>query len=279
MGRLSPHLLLPMLHIPALIMKREVNLFAFVVLGGIGAMNHALWLKEQLPSSTTLSLLLDSSWFINFNQVIEREFGFDESMISSATTTARSDPTTTTTTTTTTTASPDSNTTQTQEDNLFSIIAWHPPCRQLHINAPCCISARCLLSNSAHFPRETAVFAIVSLYDVFLLGASLRGLAVLASEESEEESLKPGYALDFLRTVSEYGGVMNRSIAELTDEVEFVSVYVTGCFQHIYLATSTLWGETGQSLFGESPVELNHNDVGIRYCNAKWHKTINRISR
>ena len=79
---------------------------------------------------------------------------------------------------------------------------------------------------------------------------------------SEEETLKPGYALDFLRTVSEYGGAMNRSITELQNEVDFVSFYITGCFQHIYLATSTLWGDPEETLFGSSPVELD-NDVGV----------------
>ena len=40
-------------------------------------MNHAKWLKEYLTDHTpsaNLSLLLDSSWFINFKGDIEREF-------------------------------------------------------------------------------------------------------------------------------------------------------------------------------------------------------------
>lgn len=207
-------------------------------------MNHAHWLKGKLSASATLSLLLDSSWFINFNGVIEREFDATEAFAPSPS------------------PSDGSANSSLTEDNLLNIIAWHEPCRTLHINAPCCIAARCLLANPSFFPNETAVFTIVSLYDVFLLGASLRGLVILASEE---ETLKPGYALDFLRTVSEYGGVMNSSIAELQNEVDFVSFYITECFQHIYLATSSLWGDPEESLFGQSPVELD-NELGVIRC-------------
>jgi hypothetical protein len=75
--------------------------------------------------------------------------------------------------------------------------------------------------------------------------------------------LTPGYALDFLRTIAEYGNEMNSSITELErmEELNFFSYYVTGCFQHIYLATSTLWGEEGRSLFGQGLVEFG-SDVG-----------------
>lgn len=76
--------------------------------------------------------------------------------------------------------------------------------------------------------------------------------------------MKPGYALDFLRTIAEYGNAMNSSIVELERmrELDFFSFYVTGCFQHIYLATSTLWGEEGRSLFGQGLVEFGR-DVGV----------------
>ena len=34
------------------------------------------------------------------------------------------------------------------------------------------------------------------------------------------------------------------------------SFYLPQCLQHIYLATSTLWGVTGGSLFGNGGVDL-----------------------
>lgn len=116
-------------------------------------MNHAKWLKEYLANHTSanLSLLLDSSWFINFKGNIEREF----------------------------------NTAQASEDGetLFSIISHHTPCTFIEAEAPCCISANCMLSKAEFYPQDVPVFAIISLYDVFLLGTSLRGLMTLASEE------------------------------------------------------------------------------------------------
>lgn len=212
--------------------------------------NHAKWFKTRLHEKfpqAKVRVLLDSSWFINFNDDIQREFNNSNITFSDEDKMQQEF---------------NNSSEEQNEENLFSIISWHPACQDTHIGAPCCISARCVISNRDYFPSETPVFVIVSLYDVFLLGASLRGLVTLAYEE---ESLKPGYALDFIRTVSEYGGAMNRTIAELENEVDFVSFYITGCFQHIYLATSTLWGLPGESLFGKSLVEFTR-DVGvIRY--------------
>lgn len=207
-------------------------------------MNHASWLKEHLSKNTSLRLITDSSFFINFNDDIQREFNAAVSSPLQPNTINQS------------------SSTATMQDSLFSIIAWHEPCRTMHVNAPCCISLHCLLATPQFYPKGVELFGIISLYDVFLLGASLRGLATLASQE---EALKPGYALDFLRTVAEYGGAMNRTIVELESGVNFFSYYVTGCFQHIYLATSTLWGTAGQSLFGNGLVELNNNIGVIRY--------------
>lgn len=74
----------------------------------------------------------------------------------------------------------------------------------------------------------------------------------------------PGYALNFLRTISEYGSEMNSSIVALErkEELGFFSFYITSCFQHIYFATSTLWGEEGRSLFGQGIVEFA-SSVGV----------------
>ena len=71
-----------------------------------------------------------------------------------------------------------------------------------------------------------------------------------------------GYAIDFLRTVGEYGGTMNNTIAETESQADHFSFYVTQCFQHIYLATSSLWGPAGASVFGDSSVKLE-SDLGL----------------
>ena len=45
---------------------------------------------------------------------------------------------------------------------------------------------------------------------------------------------------------------------------EPLSYYVTQCFQHAYLATSTLWGEEGQSVFGSNLAEYTRGSASFR---------------
>ena len=181
---------------------------------------------------------MDSSWFINFRGDLENLFQPDGG-------TPPSD-----------TGSP------TTRETLLDLVSWHEPCMDIESSGiPCCLTAHCILSNPNYFPDKVPVFAIISLYDVFVLGASLRGLVILSSEQ---QALDPGYAFDFVRTIAEYGGEMNRTIAEVTSQNKYLSTYVTGCFQHIYLATSTLWGEPEKSLFGRSLVEFASSFAAIR---------------
>ena len=44
----------------------------------------------------------------------------------------------------------------------------------------------------------------------------------------------------------------------------FLSYYVTQCFQHVYLATSTLWGEDGQTVFGSNIAEFMRGSASFR---------------
>ena len=222
--------------------------------GGVGVFNHALWLKKELKTGAmvNISVIIDSGWFINFRSDLHREFsGFLKPITSPSSINDHQ-------------RSSKNDSSEMQED-FFSIIEWHEPCREVHENIPCCVSLHCLAANEHYYSRDIPLFVVVSLYDVFLLGASLRGLAALVSESED----MPGYSVDFLRTVAEYGGEMNHSIAELEDinksERSFFSYYATGCFQHIYLATSTLWGNRDSSLFGQSLVQYSNNVGLIRY--------------
>ena len=51
-------------------------------------------------------------------------------------------------------------------------------------------------------------------------------------------------------------------------QTSFLSYYVTQCFQHIYLATSTLWGAEGQSIFGTDVVQFTRGTSFFRYYNG-----------
>ena len=226
--------------------------------GGIGAINHARWLQDlfsNLALKINISVIIDSAWFINFNGDIAKEFsGFfhvgsqdsDSEMNFGVTGDHHTD-------------SILSNRSSESADEFFNIISWQDACGDLRDGVPCCILAHCLLSNEEYYPSNVPLFSINSLYDMFLLSASLRGLVAMASQE---QSLQPGYALEFLRIVVEYGGEMNSSLIAAGENLRLASFYVTGCFQHIYLATSTLWGEPGRSLFGNGLVEVG-NDIGV----------------
>ena len=47
-------------------------------------------------------------------------------------------------------------------------------------------------------------------------------------------------------------------------QMSFLSYYVTQCFQHIYLATSTLWGADGHSVFGSDSLEFTGSMTSFR---------------
>ena len=227
--------------------------------GGIGAINHVRWLqdlfKNDLAIKNDISVIIDSAWFINFNRDIAKEFsGFFhvDSENSEVSFSVQGDANSTMN-------SGNSDQATEPSTEFFDIISWQDACSDLVDGVPCCILAHCLLSSDEYYPSDVPLFSINSLYDMFLLSASLRGLVAVASQE---QSLQPGYALEFLRIVAEYGGQMNSSVITTGKELRLASFYVTGCFQHIYLATSTLWGEPGKSLLGNGLVEIG-NDIGV----------------
>ena len=228
--------------------------------GGIGAINHARWLQDLFRNNYSslkidIRIIIDSAWFINFNGDIAKElsgFFHIDSQDSEANFGVSRD-------TNLTHSNRSSESPTESSGEFFSIISWKDACSDLRDRVPCCILAHCLLTNEQYYPSDVPLFSINSLYDMFLLSASLRGLVAIASQD---QSLQPGYALEFLRRVAEYGGQMNSSVIATGKELRVASFYVTGCFQHIYLATSTLWGEPGTSLFGNGLVEIG-SDIGV----------------
>ena len=227
--------------------------------GGIGVLNHVRWLRDLFRNSALqidVSIIIDSAWFINFNGDIAKEFsGFIHvgSQDSEVNSNASGDTNSTAGNTGSTEAAAETS------DEFFDIISWQDACTDLTDGVPCCIVAHCLLSNEEYYPSDVPLFSITSLYDMFLLTASLRGLVTIASQE---QSLQPGYALEFLRIMVEYGGQMNSSVIATGKKLRSASFYVTGCFQHIYFAASTLWGEPGKTLFGNGLVEVG-NDISV----------------
>eukprot|EP00118_Oscarella_pearsei_P004171 m.17345 g.17345 ORF g.17345 m.17345 type:complete len:1779 (+) comp27452_c0_seq1:72-5408(+) len=189
--------------------------------GGLGVLNHADWLKEQLTGvncpQAKFSAILDSSWFINFDNNIVTNFNF--SFLE-------------------------------RETNYDR----HAPCQDRSVGYPCCVSARCMLTKQ-FFP-SVPIFSIFSLYDLYIIAGTVRNL----EEKLDSKSDLVKYA-EMFRAITEYGGAMNFSLDIAQHMTPNLSYFVPSCLQHVYLATSSLWlpGEGG--LFNGSMDTSNFNDT------------------
>ena len=198
--------------------------------GGVGVINHAKWTLQLLRNGTrgaNLSVIADSSWFINFQDNVYKLFvGL-------------------------------SSNGSVQSGGVFSIITatdtTSVTCKDITHGTPCCFSAFCMLSTPEYYPsKDVSTFMLFGLYDVYLLAQSLIGLNI---SEVGQKNGGAGLAVKFIQTVSEYGGAMNDSLSVSSRRVARLSYYVTQCFQHIYLVTSTLWGVG--NLLGNQAVDIS----------------------
>ena len=166
--------------------------------GGLGVINHAKWTRETMTSSTQLMVLLDSAWFVDFQDSIE--IVFTSSMFTS------------------------------NNQPLFQLLKSNSACNNIdRLGYPCCISAHCIMTqrNSdgelQYYPEDTPTFALFSIYDIYLLAP---GLAKVASLESAQDIANTGdgnggigVVLDFMRIAGEYGGVMNSTLEVASSQV------------------------------------------------------------
>ena len=168
--------------------------------GGVGVYNHAQWVRETMPDDALLFIVLDSSWFIDFQGGIFRIFNG---------------------------VAPDNDSlSELQDDSqrLLRIISDHPSCADTERGYPCCVSANCVLTTRdkttgdlAYFPNNrTHTFVLNSVYDTFLLAPAVSGLdnfEGLTSGTEQAENLTT-LLINFLRVVGEYGGEMNFTLTE-----------------------------------------------------------------
>jgi hypothetical protein len=112
-----------------------------------------------------------------------------------------------------------------------------------------------MLTKSEYYPSaKVPTLAIISLYDVYLLADTIRTLPGVSPNAIQNSGFIP-----YLEVVEEYGGAMNTSLSFVVNRAGKFSYIVSECFQHIYLVTSTLWGE-GRVL-GTQTIEID-TDVG-----------------
>ena len=208
--------------------------------GGVGVLNSAKWVREKFEN-VSIKVITDSSWFINFRDAIVEEFGA----------VTETDP------------SQDG-----VAGNLLSLLSSNEACNDTRLGYPCCLSADCLLleksatTREPYYPQDVPVFALTSLYDIFLLANALSRLAPLADRGVSDASL----GLQFITTVGEYGGAMDASLIKTSIDASRSGIrftyYVTQCFQHVYLSSSTLRGEN--SLLGNVNVEVSREVASFR---------------
>ena len=219
--------------------------------GGVGVINHIQWVKQFLPNAA-IRVFTDSSWFVNFQDNIYQRFT-DYVNISEDSRGSNFNIT--------------KYVEEQNETTLLSLILHHEPCNSIELGTLCCISAHCLISNPNYYPSEVPILVSFSIYDVYLLAPSVRGIDPVNRQETSfdvhfdnngEDSEPVGLNLDFLRIIGEYGGVMNNTLGTTLHQADHLSYFVTSCFQHIYLATSSLWDEGG--LFGIDPFEVTGED-------------------
>jgi len=231
--------------------------------GGIGVLNHAKWVKEYLPDAR-IRVFTDSSWFVNFHNNINNIFTnyMNISKISRGANFNIAEY-----------VSEQQRANGENMTSFFSLILHHPPCNSVEFGTLCCISAHCLIANSEYYPSDVPTFMAHSLYDVYLLAQSLNGVQPYNVQENsfefnfDQDDTEPvGLNFNFLQIIGEYGGVMNSTLKITSQRSPHLSYYVTSCLQHIYLATSSLWGDDDNNgaLFGSDSFEFSNDVTSIR---------------
>lgn len=219
--------------------------------GGIGVMNHIKWLEESVLANRnetapndnlTVSAILDSSWFIDFRESLHGLL-LNEATASSNT------------------SSPPLDNEKLSSNPIVLSFQHLESCRNVTAGGvPCCLLAECMLPNAQFYPQRIPTMVLLSLYDIYILAASLRSDSFLSMLAGSEESTCPlqlcrkwdpstsgnllgsGFNLNYVQVVSEYGGTMNSSVNSVIQQNKWLSYTITSCFQHIYFAPSSLVG-------------------------------------
>lgn len=164
--------------------------------GGVGATNLAQWVRRTMPSGTALHMIVDSAWFINFQNNIANLFEQNTGMMAGSMTSELS-------------------------QELTNVLA----CNDTTFGYPCCFSTQCVLTRRnesghlAYFPEERVdMFFITSRYDTFILAPSLLGGDNLATANEQDRNTN---MLRVLNLAGEYGGEMTSTLSRTYSLVSF----------------------------------------------------------
>lgn len=171
--------------------------------GGVGVLNNLEWIQGQLNVSTDLSLIIDSSWFIPFNDYHAINFSPEEA-------------------------------------TLYGI--EQPLCFDHSSGYPCCTSLVCLLTNDDYIQQQLPhTFFITSLYDIFTLEESLKDIVSLLDFTASAEISDQDFLRIFNSYGALMNSTLLETFSHPSNQN--VSIFAPSCIQHVYLATSSLWDE------------------------------------
>ena len=100
-------------------------------------------------------------------------------------------------------------------------------------NPTTCLIAHQLLKDTSLYPNIPTL-VVTSKYDLYILTRLL--------QQNRPTTIA---VVDLLRTVSEFGGSMHSSLQSTSLSFKNLSYYSTSCFQHVYLAASSLSQQNG----------------------------------
>ena len=124
--------------------QSEVVVLSGSSAGAIGVMNHASWFADDFVQknnfSTQVLTIIDSGWFIDFQESIVSGFKIKTDFIQMAN------------------------------------ISMSGACADFSYGFPCCMSASCMLTRG-FFPKNLPVMFVFSLYDVYMLSKAIEKLA------------------------------------------------------------------------------------------------------
>ena len=137
-------------------------------------------------------------------------------------------------------------------------------CVDTKIGYPCCLSLFCLITNK-YFPGDVHLFNIISRFDVYAL---TRGIALpgkLTNVDAEHKIVS-----DMLS----FGGEIEHSVRQ-TKPFLNVHTIITSCFQHVYLAPSSLWSP-GMLFYARSQTSFKLESFVFRHSvqKGRWNNVL-----
>ena len=136
-----------------------------------------------------------------------------------------------------------------------------PACADTRADYPCCLSLFCMISNQ-YFPTDVFLFNIISRYDIYALTQGIVMPEKLTSSDTTRKIVS-----DMLT----FGGEIVHSVRQ-TKTFSNVHSILVSCFQHAYLATSSLWSP-GRLFYARSQTSFNLQSFLFRHSvqKGRWN--------